>query len=74
MTTTAAPSCFKVRFYSPEASRKGKGVRVQFFATQAEADTFAAGKTLYARPAKAEPVAALSPEQARAAALHGGLL
>jgi hypothetical protein len=58
---------FKVRFYDAKASRKGKGVKVAYFTDRAEADAFAAGKTLYARPAVAEPVEPLTVEQTRIA-------
>jgi hypothetical protein len=63
MATPPAPSCFKVRFFDAAASRKGRGVRVAYFATEAAAAEFAQGKSLYARPAKVEPVAALSGDQ-----------
>ncbi len=63
-TPTPAPSCWKVRHFSASASRASKGgIRVSYFATETEATAFAATQTLYARPARAEPVALLTPSQ-----------
>jgi len=43
---------FSVTFYDEAQSRRGKGVRIAYFADAAEAEAFAAGKVCYGKPAK----------------------
>lgn len=67
MSTTRPAPTFKVRFYDPTASRRGRGVKTAYFSTCAEAEAFAAGKRLYAKPAVVETVEPLTAEQLRLA-------
>lgn len=44
----------RVKFFDAAASRSGKGVQVAYFSNLAEAEAFASGKRLYAKPARVE--------------------
>lgn len=48
---------YVVRYFDPKASRRGHGVQVATFVEYADAEAFAAGKTLYAEPARVQPIA-----------------
>lgn len=47
---------YVVRYYDASFSRKGQGVQAKRFTDKGEAEGFAAGHQLYARPAKVEEV------------------
>lgn len=52
---------YKVTYYSPEKSRKGKGVQVMNFNDRADAEEFAKRHQIYARPCEVEETAAKEP-------------
>jgi hypothetical protein len=49
-TPSPAEYPFKVRYFSPEHSRKGAGVRIRFFRTRDEAEAFASQNRIYSGP------------------------
>lgn len=51
---TTETALFKVRYFDAKASKRGQGVQTRTFTDRAKADLFAAGRTLYARPATVE--------------------
>ncbi len=54
---------FRVKHYQAAARGVKPGVRVAYFATQAEAEAYAADKRLYAKPAVVAIVEPLNAEQ-----------
>lgn len=51
-----SPRRFLVRYYDPKLSRKGQGVQARDFTTREEAERFAQGRRLYARPCRVETI------------------